>query len=234
MKRFYKDVSVGPADSGFAVLLDGKPIKTPGRAMLVLPTENLAAAIAREWQAQGEAIVATTMPLLRLANTVVDGVAVNRAGVIDAILRFGENDLLCYRAHQPPELVARQREGWDPLLDWVRQRHGAHMKVAEGMAHIDQTFDALLALRQALEDFDPFTLGGLHVIASITGSLMLALAVAGRFISGADAFALSRIDEIYQAEKWGEDAEAAKRATALGHELDKAVELMTAVRQESN
>ena len=118
------------------------------------------------------------MPLLRLANTVIDGVAANRAGVIAAILRFGENDLLCYRAHQPPDLAARQRAGWDPLLDWVRQRHGAHMRVAEGLAHIDQTPDALLALRQALEDDDPFTLGALHVIASITGSAVLALAVA--------------------------------------------------------
>jgi chaperone required for assembly of F1-ATPase len=228
MKRFYKVVSAAPAEGGFAVLLDGKPVKTPGRNMLILPTENLAVAIAQEWQAQGEEIIATTMPLLRLANTVIDGVAVNPAGVIDAILRFGENDLLCYRAHQPPDLAARQRAGWDPLLDWVRQRHGAHMRVVDGLSHVDQTPDALLALRQALEDFDHFTLGGLHVIASITGSVVLALAVAGRFISGADAFALSRIDEIYQAEKWGEDAQAAKRASNLAHELDKAVELMTA------
>jgi chaperone required for assembly of F1-ATPase len=230
MKRFYKNVSAAPAEGGFAVLLDGKPVKTPGRRFLILPTENLAAAIAQEWQAQGDEIIATTMPLLRLANTVIDGVAVNPAGVIDAILRFGENDLLCYRAHQPPELVARQRDGWDPLLDWVRQRHGARMRVAEGLSHVDQTLDALLALRQALEDFDSFTLGSLHVIASITGSVVLALAVAGNFISGADAFALSRIDEIYQAEKWGEDAQAAKRAALLAQELDKAVELMTAVR----
>ena len=230
MKRFYKSVSTAPAKGGFAVLLDGKPVKTPGRNFLVLPTENLAAAIAQEWQAQGEEIIATTMPLLRLANTVIDGVAVNPAGVIDAILRFGENDLLCYRAHQPPELAARQRAGWNPLLDWVRQRHGAHMRVAEGLTHVDQTPDALLALRQALEDFDPFTLGGLHVIASITGSVVLALAVAEGFISGPDAFALSRIDEVYQAEKWGEDVQAAKRATLLAHELDKAVELMTAAR----
>jgi chaperone required for assembly of F1-ATPase len=230
MKRFFKDVSVGAAAGGFAILLDGKPIKTPGRNMLVLPTENLAAAIAREWQVQGEEIIATSMPLLRLANTVVDGVATNRASVIDAILRFGENDLLCYRAHQPPELAARQREGWDPLLDWVRQRHGAHMRVADGLTHVDQTPDALLALRQALEEFGPFTLGALHVIASITGSAVLTLAVAQGFITGENAFALSRIDEVYQAEKWGEDAGAAKRTTALARELDKAVELMTAAR----
>jgi chaperone required for assembly of F1-ATPase len=230
MKRFYKDASAAAVDGGFAVLLDGRPVRTPGRNMLILPTEHLAAAIAREWHIQGDEIIATTMPLLRLANTVVDGVAANRAGVIDAILRFGENDLLCYRAHQPPELAARQREGWDPVLDWVRRRHGAHMRVAEGLHHVDQTPDALLALRQALEEFGPFTLGALHVIASITGSVVLALAVAEGFITGANAFTLSRIDELYQAEKWGEDAEAARRARNLAHELDKAVELMTAAR----
>lgn len=230
MKRFYKDVTVAPANNGFVVLLDGRPVKTPGGNLLILPTERLAASVAREWQVQKEVVIAATMPLLRLANTVVDGVAISRAQVIGAIMRFGENDLLCYRAHQPPELAARQHEGWDLLLDWVRRRHGAHMKVIEGLTHVDQTPDALLALRQALEELDPFTLGTLHVIASITGSAVLALAVADGFISGAKAFALSRIDEMYQAEKWGEDTQAAKRASILAHELAKAVELMIAAR----
>jgi chaperone required for assembly of F1-ATPase len=233
MKRFYKQVSVAPGVGGFCVLLDGKPVKTPARNQLVLPTEALALAIAAEWQSQGEAIIAQSMPLLRLANTVIDGVAANRASVIAAILRFGENDLLCYRTHQPPELAARQREGWDPLLDWARQRHGAQLKVVEGLGHVDQTLDALAALREPLEGFDAFTLGGLHVIASITGSLVLALAVADSTIPGAYAFELSRIDETYQAEKWGQDAEAAKRAHALAHELDKAVELIAAVSQKN-
>lgn len=230
MKRFYKEVSVAPSDGGFAVLLDGRSVKTPARNMLALPTEKLAAAIASEWRAQGEEVVATSMPLLRLSNTVMDGVIPNREGVIDAILRFGENDLTCYRAHQPPDLVARQREGWDPLVVWVRQKFGAELRVAEGITHVDQPAQALAALRQALTGYDSFTLAGLHVVASITGSLVLALAVAEGETSGAHAFALSRIDENYQAEKWGEDAEAAKRATALAHELDKAVELMAALR----
>jgi len=233
MKRFYEDVSIAPVENGFCVLLDGKPIKTPARALLVLPTEALALAIAAEWQSQGEVIIAQSMPLLRLANTMIDGVAAHRASVIAAILRFGENDLLCYRAHQPPDLAARQREGWDPLLDWGRQRHGAQLKVAEGLEHIDQTLDALAALREPLEDLDAFTLGGLHVIASITGSLVLALAVADGYIPGAYAFELSRLDETYQAEKWGQDAEATKRAAALAHELDKAVELIAAVSQKN-
>jgi len=230
MKRFYKEVSAAPGVNGFSILLDGKPVKTPGRRGLVLPTEKLAEAIAVEWQSQGADIIATTMPLLRLANTVIDGVAINPGDVANAILRFGENDLLCYRAHQPPDLAARQAAGWDPLLDWVRQRHGATMTVAEGFAHVDQSLDALGALRQALEGCDPFTLGGLHVIASITGSTVLALAVAEGFIPGGTAFQLSRIDETYQVEKWGEDAEATKRAAALAHELDKAVEFIAAVR----
>lgn len=233
MKRFYKEVSVAPVEGGFAVLLDGKPVLTPARNKLALPTEVLAGAIAGEWRNQSETVIAQSMPLLRLANTVIDGVAAHRAEVIAAILRFGENDLLCYRAHQPPELAARQRAGWDPLLDWVHKRHGAQMKVAEGLDHVDQSPEALAMLRRVLESFDAFTLGGLHVIASITGSLVLALAVAEGATSSRHAFELSRIDETYQAEKWGLDVEAARRAAALAHELDKAVELIAAVRQET-
>jgi chaperone required for assembly of F1-ATPase len=230
MKRFYKEVSVVPTDGGFAVLLDGRSVKTPARNTLILPTEKLATAIAAEWRAQGDEVVATSMPLLRLSNTVMDGVIPNREGVIGAVLRFGENDLTCYRAHQPPELVARQREGWDPLLAWARQKFGASLQVADGITHVDQPQEDLTVLRKALAGYDPFTLAGLHVVASITGSLVLGLAVAEGEIIGAHAFALSRIDETYQAEKWGEDVEAAKRATALAHELDKAVELIGAVR----
>lgn len=230
MKRFYKEVSVASSEHGFAVLLDGRSVKTPAHNTLVLPTEKLAAAIAVEWRAQGDEVVATSMPLLRLANTVLDGVIPNRDGVIDAVLRFGENDLICYRAHQPPDLVARQREGWDPILIWVRQKFGASLQVADGITHLDQPLEALAALRKAVSGYDPFTLAGLHVVASIAGSLALALAVVEGEISGAHAFVVSRIDEKYQAEKWGEDAEAAKRATALAHELDKAVELISSVR----
>ena len=230
MKRFYREVAVAPADGGFAVLLDGRTVKTPARNALILPTEKLAAAIAAEWRGQGDEVIATTMPLLRLANSVIDGVTVNRDGVVDAVMRFADNDLLCYRAHQPPELVARQSAGWDPWLDWARRRHGANMTVAEGFNHVDQSPDALIALRRAAAELDPFALGALHVIASITGSLVLALAVADGAAGGAQVFHLSRIDETYQAEKWGEDAEAAKRATALAHELDKAVELIALAR----
>jgi len=230
MKRFYKDVSIAAADGGFAVLLDGKPVKTPTRNGLVLPTEELAQRIAAEWRGQGDTILAPSMPLLRLANTVIDGVAANREAVIDAIARFGENDLLCYRAHQPPDLAARQREGWDPFIAWARQRWSAQMRIAEGLGHVDQAPDTLAALREAMMGYDAFTLGGLHVIASITGSLILGLAVVEGHTTAAHAFEMSRIDEVYQAEKWGEDAEAVKRTTNLAHELDKAAELIAHVR----
>jgi chaperone required for assembly of F1-ATPase len=230
VKRFYKEVSVAPVEGGFGVLLDSRPVKTPARNTLALPTEKLAAAIAAEWRGQGDEVIATSMPLLRLANSVIDGVTVNREGVVDAVMRFAENDLLCYRAHQPPDLVARQSAGWDPWLDWARRRHDANMTLAVGLNHVDQTPDTLAALRQAVEALDPFALGAAHVIASITGSLVLALAVADGATTAAHVFELSRLDETYQAEKWGEDAEAAKRATALAHELDKAVELMAASR----
>ena len=233
MKRFYKQVSIAPVEGGFGVLLDGKSIKTPARNTLVLPTEKLAHAIAAEWRGQGEEVIASSMPLLKLANTAIDGVSSNREDVINAILRFGENDLICYRAHQPPELVARQSAGWDPLLDWVAQRHGARMRMAQGLNHVDQPPETLAALREPLEGLDAFALAGLHVVASVTGSLVLALTVLDDALSGARAFELSRIDEAYQAEKWGQDAEAAKRATALAHELDKAVELIALLRMEA-
>src|SRR3569833_4722102 len=138
MKRFYKAVAVGPTDGGVAVLLDGRPVKTPARNTLVLPTEKLAAAIAAEWRGQGEEVTATSMPLLRLANSVTDGVTVNRGGVVDAVMRFAENDLLCCRAHQPPDLVARQSAGWDPWLDWARGPTGAHQTRAAGQGQKGQ------------------------------------------------------------------------------------------------
>ncbi|HEU0161545.1 MAG TPA: ATP12 family protein [Rhizomicrobium sp.] len=230
MNRFYKDVTLAEAEGGFHVLLDGKPVRTPGRKPLLLPTHRLAEAVAAEWRDQGDEIVATSMPLLRLSNTVIDGVAVNRTDVITAILRFGENDLLCYRAHQPPALANRQAEGWDPVLAWARQRLGARLHVAEGVTHLDQPPDALTALREVMEGYDAWTLAGLHVIASVTGSLVLGLAVVEGHITGPNAFRLSRIDETDQIEKWGQDAEAEKRAAHLAQEVDRAVDLIAALR----
>ena len=230
MKRFYKQVSVGEGEDGFRVLLDGRPVKTPAKQFLALPTRALAEAIAAEWAGQGEEVAPLSMPFLRLADTVIDGVAANRAAVVEAILRFGENDLLCYRAHQPPDLVQRQRDGWDPILDWARRRYGVEFVVLEGFGHQDQPEQTLSAFRAALERQDSFSLAALHVVASIAGSVVLALALAEGELAPAQLFALSRIDEEYQAGKWGRDHEAEVRATNLARELDKAAEFLTAAR----
>jgi chaperone required for assembly of F1-ATPase len=230
MKRFYKEVSVGEGEDDFRILLDGRPVKTPARNLLAVPTRALADAIAAEWAGQGDEIVPLSMPFLRLADTVIDGVAANRDAVITAILRFGENDLLCYRAHQPPDLVQLQREGWDPVLDWARRRHGAEFAVVEGFGHQDQPLQTLAAFRAALEKQDSFSLAALHVVASIAGSVVLALALADGALTPARVFALSRIDENYQISKWGSDHEAEIRATNLARELDKAAEFIAAAR----
>jgi chaperone required for assembly of F1-ATPase len=228
MKRFYKDVSVARAEDGFRVLLDGRPVKTPAKNALALPTGALADAVAAEWRGQGEEVAPAAMPFLRLANTVIDGVNENRAEVIAAILRFGENDLLCYRAAQPADLAARHRQGWEPVLDWARQRYGVDFTVVEGFTHADQPAATLAAFRAALEARDNFSLAALHVAASVTGSAVLALALAEGALTAARAFALSRIDDDYQAEKWGRDHEAQARAAKLAHELDIAAAFIAA------
>lgn len=222
MKRFYKNASTAPAAGGFVVLLDGRAVQTPARNKLVVPTQRLARMIAAEWQDQGEEIAPVSMPLLRLADTVIDGIVAAPGPVAEAILRFGDNDLLCYRAEQPSELAARQAEGWDPLLAWAARHHGAALTVTDGLNHVEQPPQALAALRAAVATFDPWGLAGLHVIASITGSLVLGLALAAGEVTPTRAFELACIDESFQIEKWGEDAEAQKRAAALARELDVA------------
>lgn len=233
MKRFYKTVSVAQAQDGFRILLDGRPVKTPAKNMLALSTRALAEAVADEWAGQGDEIVPATMPFLKLSNTAIDGVAANRADVIAAILRFGENDLLCYRAGEPSDLARLQGEGWDPVLDWARRRHGAAFTVVTGFTHQDQPPATLAAFRAALDGHDSFALAALHVAASIAGSVVLALALAEGELTPAQVFALSRIDEDYQASKWGRDQEAEHRAALLARELDKAAAFIAAARAES-
>jgi len=230
MKRFYKDVSIDRTEDGYRVLLDGKPVKTPGRNTLFLPKSALAESIAREWDDQGDDIDPVSMPLLRLANTVQDGVAHTRPEVIAAVMRFAEHELLCYRASEPAELVARQAEVWDPMLDWAARRYDARLSVAKGLMSVTQPAGALEKLREAVAGYDNYALAALHVMASVTGSLVLALALADGAISPAQAFLLSRLDEDYQAERWGADAEAVARARALAREMNVATAFLAAAR----
>jgi len=225
MKRFYKVVTVTAAPHH--IHLDGRPVKTPMRAALALPTASLADAIAAEWQAQGDTIHPHSMPLTKLANTAIDRVAAMRDTVSDQIVAYS-NDLLCYRAAEPAELAAREAAAWDPLLDWAAERYGARLQVRTGITHFAQDLGAVAALRRAVEATDPFLLTGLHTAATILGSLVLTLALAEGRLDADTAFALSQLDDRYQAERWGEDAEAAVRAANLLAEL-QAVERFIAL-----
>lgn len=223
MKRFYKSVSIG---DGNTVRLDGRVLKTPRGGSLDLPTSALAEAIAEEWRAQSDEIDPQSMPLTKLANTAIDGVTPRRDEVIAEIAAFAKHDHLCYRTDTPAELVRRQSEAWDPLLDWAAERYGAPLVPVKGITSVAQPETSIAALRKAVEALDPFALSALHVIASICGSLVLGLAVVDKRVSAEEAFALSQIDERFQAEKWGLDSEAEQRRQRLLTELTSAEEFM--------
>ncbi len=222
MKRFYREAGVGDAAGGHAIELDGRPVKTPARRPLVLPTAAAAEAVAAEWAAQGDAVEPTTMPLTRLATTAIDRVADNRERVIGEIAAYAGADLLCHRATEPPELAARQAEGWQPLLDWLAERHGARLAVTEGITAAEQPEAAVDTLKQAVDGYGDVTLAALHTVTAACGSLVIALALADGRIDAAGAWRLSRIDEDFQAERWGEDAETAERAESLRADIEAA------------
>ncbi|MEX1148080.1 MAG: ATP12 family protein [Sphingomonadales bacterium] len=219
MKRFYKAVTVEAQDAGFAVLLDGRTVKTPGRAVLTLPTGALADAVAGEWDVQDDAITPDTMPLTRHANTAIDRIAGQREPVIGEIVSFAATDTICYRADYPPELTEREAEAWQPVLVWLREAYGAALVTASGIIHQPQPDDALDRLRGVVSDYDEFRLAALHTLTTVSGSLALALAVAGGRTPAAEAFELSQIDETFQAERWGLDSQAQVRRDRLRGEM---------------
>ena len=211
-KRFYQQVTTDTGGGeGAALLLDGKPVRTPGKAALRLPTRALAEAIAEEWRAQGERIDPLTMPLTRLANSAIDGVAGREQAVIDDIMAYAGNDLVCYRAGAPDGLVKAQQTYWDPVLAWARTALGAPLFLAEGVAHVAQPETSLARLRETLLGRDAFSLAALHVMTGLTGSALLALAVAQGRLTPEAAWEAAHVDEDWQIGKWGQDAEAAER-----------------------
>jgi chaperone required for assembly of F1-ATPase len=221
VKRFYKDVIVADDRS---IHLDGKPILTPVKHKLALPTRQLADAIAQEWREQGDEVVPATMHLTKLANTAIDRARPD--DVVAELTNFARNDLLCYRATEPAELVRRQQAAWDPLLDWAQQTYGARLATTSGVSHVAQDEKAIAAFGRALQAQDSWTLTGMHAATTITGSLILAFAILEGRLSHTEAFAASRIDEAFQAEKWGVDAEAEARAHRLATELEAASRFM--------
>ncbi len=209
MKRVYKTVAVEPCEGGHAVTLDGRGAKTPRGQPLALPNAALAEAVAAEWDAQADDIAPATMPMTRLATAALDVVAPRRAHVIDEIAEFGASDLVCYRADAPAELAARQHEVWQPLIDGLAARHAVHLSVTQGVIPIVQPAEAIGALRDIVAGHDDMALAALHTLATVLGSLVIALAVADGVLDADTAWAASRVDEDHQTERWGEDAEAA-------------------------
>ena len=217
--RFYRDVSVLSGVRGYGVLLDGKPLKTPADAVVELPTKALAEAIAQEWRDQDEKVRTETMILTKLANTAIDRVAENRLLVLDQILAFGRTDLVCYRADGPADLVQRQSSAWDPLIEWLRRRHGAELQTVSGLTYVEQKDSALRALEAAVACCDDFALTALHAAASLCGSLTIALALNDGQLDAGQAMAAAQVDEDHQAERWGRDLEIAAKSAAKGREL---------------
>lgn len=229
MKRFYKTVTIESETGAYAVKLDARAVKTPNASPLRLPTPALADAVAEEWRGQGDTLKPANMPLTRLANTAIDGTTPRRAEIVEELLRYGSGDLLCYRAAEP-KLAERQRLAWDPVLDWLAERYGARLAITQGITHIAQPGDAILALGRALQPMNPFILTALHEATSLTGSLTLALAIEDAHLDAATAFAKAHLDERYQAEKWGEDSEAQARLEARRLELENAAKFMALAR----
>ena len=211
-KRFWQNAEVAEADSGFAVTLDGRSVKTPAKTPLVVPTEALAREIAAEWAAQEERVNPNTMPFTRMANSALDKVAPQHSAVADMLAAYGDSDLLCYRADDPEGLAERQRQGWDPLLDWAGETFGARLVPVAGVIHQPQDPQALDRLSAEVHAQSPFHLAAFHDLVSMSGSLVLALAVIRGACAPDEAWALSRIDETWQEEQWGVDEEAAEIA----------------------
>src|SRR6266702_6288237 len=212
-KRFYTSAGVAEADGGFAVTLDGKPIRTPSGRHVVAPNRAIAEAIAAEWNAQVETINPLTMPLTRFANSVGEGV-VDRVDVVaDDVAKYLGTDLLFYRAGHPEALVAKEAAHWDPVLYWAANELGAHFILAEGIVHVAQPEPAIRAAR-ATFPVDPWSIAALHVVTTLTGSALLALALFHGVLDADQVWAAAHVDEDWNAEKWGVDEEVAARRAA--------------------
>ena len=212
-KRFYKQAAAGPHEDGFALLLDGRVVKTPARRPLVVTSRVVAEALAAEWEEQGERVDPATMPLTRVVNAAVDRVAGEMAAVRAEIVKYAGTDLICYRADGPASLVDAQAAAWDSLVAWAREALGAGLVLAEGVIPVAQNSAALAAVDRALTPFDPLALAALSTVTTLTGSAIIAIAVANGRLSGEEAWVAALTDEDWQMSQWGRD-EAAMLARA--------------------
>jgi chaperone required for assembly of F1-ATPase len=230
-KRFYKNVTVAERDDGFAIELDGRVVRTPAKQVLAVPVKALADLVAAEWDAQAEIIDPATMPVTRLVNTALDGVAMDTQAVFEDILRFSASDLLCYRAEGPELLVQRQTEQWDPVLDWAANDLGARFILIEGVMHHEQPHEAVAAIDVTLRRHDSaLELASLHTITTLTGSALLALAFAEHHLTMDEVWSLAHLDEDWTIEHWGSDEEGELRRAKRFEELKAAAEVFLALK----
>ncbi|MBS0223384.1 MAG: ATPase [Proteobacteria bacterium] len=228
MKRFYEQTGVEPADGGWRILLDGRPMRTPAKSILLVPTRALAEAIAAEWNEVPDKaeINVSHLPLTRFAATGLDRVTPQRDRVVDDTAKYAASDLLCYRATDPASLVKRQHDTWQGLLDWAAERYGARLKVVSGMTFVDQPADAVTALKTAVAAHSDMALSALYNLTHIAGSIVIALAVAEGRLTAEQAFGAAQLDELYQIERWGEDPVATERHKGIRKDIDAAARFL--------
>lgn len=229
-RRFWTEARAVAEGDGYTVRLDGRPVKTPAKAPLIVPSLALAEALASEWDAQQEVVDPSTMPLTRTANSAIDKVAVQHAEVAEMLAAYGDSDLLCYRADSPAELVGRQAATWDPVLDWAEAEFGARLEPRTGILHAPQDPEALARLTARVHALTPFELAAFHDLVALTGSLVLGFAAFLTTWSGDEVWDMSRLDENWQEEQWGADEEAqqitAFKRTAF-HDARRFLSLLT-------
>ena len=231
-KRFYTRAGFSETPDGFAITLDDKTVRTPSRKPLTAPERSIAEAIVAEWEAQQDTINPTTMPLTRLANSVIDAVGDNVTAVSDDIAKYFGTDLLFYRAGHPQELVAREAQAWDPVLFWAAEDFGAHFMLAEGIIHVQQPESSIAAARATLPN-DPWTVAALHLVTTITGSALLALAFLRGRLDADQVWAAAHVDEDWNIERWGVDDEVASRRAAKLIDFRAAARVVAALQSRS-
>jgi len=234
MKRIYKQAAVDAADGGWRVLLDGKPMRTPAKTLLMVPTRPLAEEIAAEWRAVPENAEINTahLPLTRLAATGLDRVAARQAEIVADTAKYAGSDLLCYRATAPDSLVKAQREAWQPLLDWAAERYGARLTVVEGISFVEQPEDAKDRLRDAVAAHSDSALAALYNLTHTSGSLVIALAVSDGRLTAQEAVAAAQVDELYQAARWGDDALARQHREGVAKDIEAGARFLALLEKE--
>ncbi|MFN3892861.1 MAG: ATP12 family chaperone protein [Beijerinckiaceae bacterium] len=231
-RRFWKHAGVEEADGLFALTLDGRRARTPAQNALAVHSRDLAQAMAAEWDAQGEFVDPSAMPLTRIVNSALDGVAREMDATLDEVVKYAGSDLLVYRSGDPANLVAEQAAAWDPVLEWARARHGARFVLSEGVTFVTQPEASIEAMRRAFEAVAgagpgaALRLAGLHVMTTLTGSALLALAVAEGYLDAAAAWKAAHVDEDFQMRAWGEDAEAMARRARRWREMEAAAKVV--------